>query len=45
VGNGKQTKFWTDAWLGEVPLKIKYHKLYEICCDPEYTVEEAEENG
>jgi hypothetical protein len=30
VGDGKQTKFWIVVSLGEVPLKIRYHKLYEI---------------
>jgi hypothetical protein len=28
-----------------IPLKIKYHNLYEICCDLECIVEEVRENG
>jgi hypothetical protein len=45
VGDGKQTKFWTDVRLGEVPLKIRYHKLYEIYFDPDCTVDEVVEMG
>jgi hypothetical protein len=33
VGRGDQTKFWRDVWLGEVPLKVFYPDLYEICRD------------
>jgi hypothetical protein len=28
-----------------IPLKIKYHNLYEICCDLECIVGEVRENG
>ncbi|GKF46295.1 hypothetical protein Tco_0136097 [Tanacetum coccineum] len=33
VGNGENTSFWDDSWLGEVALKVLYKKLYalEMC--------------
>lgn len=30
VGNGRNTFFWTDNWLGEVPLKLQFSRLYEL---------------
>jgi hypothetical protein len=27
VGNGKRTFFWTDCWLGESPLAIRFPRL------------------
>nr|GEX17063.1 RNA-directed DNA polymerase, eukaryota, reverse transcriptase zinc-binding domain protein [Tanacetum cinerariifolium] len=33
VGNGENTSFWDDSWLGEVALKVIYKRLYalEMC--------------
>nr|GEW13957.1 RNA-directed DNA polymerase, eukaryota, reverse transcriptase zinc-binding domain protein [Tanacetum cinerariifolium] len=33
VGNGENTSFWDDSWLGEVALKVLYKMLYalEMC--------------
>ncbi|GKC95787.1 hypothetical protein Tco_1161229 [Tanacetum coccineum] len=33
VGNGENTSFWDDSWLGEVALKVLYKRLYalEMC--------------
>nr|GEX40367.1 RNA-directed DNA polymerase, eukaryota [Tanacetum cinerariifolium] len=33
VGNGENTFFWDDSWLGEVALKVLYKRLYalEMC--------------
>jgi hypothetical protein len=31
VNNGKGTLFWKDSSLGDVPLSIKYHKIFERC--------------
>nr|GFA63409.1 RNA-directed DNA polymerase, eukaryota, reverse transcriptase zinc-binding domain protein [Tanacetum cinerariifolium]GFA81773.1 RNA-directed DNA polymerase, eukaryota, reverse transcriptase zinc-binding domain protein [Tanacetum cinerariifolium] len=33
VGNGENTSFWDDSWLGEVALKVLYKWLYalEMC--------------
>ncbi|KAL8556294.1 hypothetical protein ACS0TY_003931 [Phlomoides rotata] len=32
VGNGKKTKFWSDTWVGEVPLNRKFSRLFRISC-------------
>ena len=33
VNNGPNTLFWEDTWLGEVPLKTLFPKIYDYCCD------------
>ncbi|GJY87047.1 hypothetical protein Tco_0501675, partial [Tanacetum coccineum] len=30
VGNGENTLFWDDSWLGEAALKIQYTRLYAL---------------
>jgi hypothetical protein len=30
VGNGANTHFWEDSWLGETPLATQYQSLYNI---------------
>jgi hypothetical protein len=30
VGNGMDTKFWEDSWLGDKPLAQQYPSLYNI---------------
>jgi hypothetical protein len=30
VGNGLETRFWEDSWLGNEPLSIQYPSLYNI---------------
>ena len=30
VGNGENTRFWEDIWLGDIPLKDQYPSLYNI---------------
>ena len=42
---GHQTRFWLDCWLGDCPLKIKFHNLYNIASDPDLTVANAYVNG
>ena len=29
MGDGKDVLFWGDIWLGEVPLRLLFPKLYE----------------
>lgn len=29
VGNGRNTLFWKDVWLGDTPLKLRF--LYLLC--------------
>jgi hypothetical protein len=45
VGYGNQTKFWLNVWLGDVPLKVRYHDLFMICSDPKLMVNKAYEEG
>jgi hypothetical protein len=30
VGNGMDTRFWEDTWLGNKPLSQQYPSLYSI---------------
>ncbi|XP_071694888.1 uncharacterized protein [Rutidosis leptorrhynchoides] len=30
IGNGKDTSFWNDVWLGDIPLGIKFNMLFRI---------------
>ena len=38
VGNGEQTRFWEDTWLGDKPLATQYPSLYNIVQKKEVTV-------
>lgn len=40
VGNGRGTSFWHDIWVGEIPLKFKFPRLFELSVDKECSVEE-----
>jgi hypothetical protein len=33
MGNGKQTDFWRDKWLGDEPLEIKFSRLSKLSVD------------
>lgn len=33
VHNGRDTSFWEDVWVGEVPLKLVFPRLYDYCRD------------
>jgi len=45
VGNGRSTFFWTDNWLGGVPLKIQLNCLYELSVHKECSVEDMARMG
>jgi hypothetical protein len=45
VGNDKNTFFWTDNWLGGVPLKLQFSRLYDLSVHKEYSVEDMERLG
>jgi hypothetical protein len=38
VGDGQNTRFWEDTWLGDRPLKDQYPTLYNIVNHPNVTV-------
>jgi len=39
VGDGRGTYFWHDIWVGEIPLKIKFPRLFDLSVDNECSVE------
>jgi hypothetical protein len=45
VNNGKDTLFWEDVWLGEVPLKMNFSQIYSYCADKQCTVSDCWERG
>jgi hypothetical protein len=38
IGNGYSTSFWSDNWCGDVPLSIKYKRLFELSLNKEINV-------
>jgi hypothetical protein len=38
VGNGAHTLFWLDRWVGDVPLSIRFRRLYDLCDEKLCTV-------
>nr|GEU89013.1 RNA-directed DNA polymerase, eukaryota [Tanacetum cinerariifolium] len=38
IGDGTITSFWSDPWLGDIPLKIKYPRLFSLELDKDATV-------
>lgn len=42
--NGKGTLFWMDTWLGDVPLKIKYPRFFDISRDKDVLVSDCFED-
>lgn len=30
VGNGASTYFWYDRWLGDVPLRTRFSRLFDL---------------
>jgi hypothetical protein len=30
VGSGVETLFWSDLWLGGVPLSVRYPRLFDL---------------
>ena len=45
VGNGENTRFWEDWWVGSRPLKDLYPRLYNISFDHNISVAEAVNRG
>ncbi|XP_057790730.1 uncharacterized protein LOC131007831 [Salvia miltiorrhiza] len=41
VGDGSNTKFWTDKWAGKTPLKFVFPRLFYLCEDKEASIKEA----
>lgn len=45
VDNECNTFFWTDNWLGGVPLKLQFSRLYELLVHKDCLVEEMARVG
>ena len=30
MGNGCNARFWEDPWIGNVPLSVKFSRLYNL---------------
>jgi len=45
VLNGESTLFWEDVWLGEIPLRLEFPKLFQFCSKQGTTISEFWENG
>jgi len=45
VGDGRSTYFWLDHWVGEVPLRYKFPRLFALALKKESTVEEMKRVG
>jgi hypothetical protein len=41
----QQTRFWHDYWLGECPLKIQFHRFFQIAAKPDIEVAQAYVEG
>ena len=35
---GKQTRFWTDLWVGDCPLSVEFYHLFKYCRDPNTSI-------
>jgi hypothetical protein len=40
VCNGRMTSFWFDLWLGGVPLRIEFQRLFQVSAESASTVGE-----
>ncbi|XP_071727872.1 uncharacterized protein [Rutidosis leptorrhynchoides] len=38
IGDGSNTSFWNSPWLTEIPLKLKFPRLYHLEAEKEVTV-------
>ncbi|MCI43573.1 protein kinase, partial [Trifolium medium] len=38
VGNGVETFFWSDPWLGGIPLSVRYRHLFDLSLNKSSTV-------
>jgi len=45
VRAGQQTRLWHDCWLGDCPLKVRFHNLFRIATNPDIEVAKAFEQG
>jgi len=45
IGDGRDTLFWYDTWVGELPLRVRYPRLFDLAVLKECMVEEMSRLG
>ena len=45
VGGGGSTFFWSDNWVGDVPLRVKFPRLFDLAVDKWVTVQQMTSRG
>jgi len=45
VGGGGSTYFWSDNWVGDVPLRVQFPRLFDLAVDKWVTVRQMERRG
>jgi len=45
VRKGDRTRFWHDAWIGGMPLKIQFRGVFEVCQKPDAVVRDFRREG
>ena len=45
VGDGRNTLFWYDTWIGDCPLRLKFPRLFDLALEKESMVREMESRG
>ena len=45
VGNGRNTRFWVDGWLGGVAFSVRFSRLYDLSLDREVSVSDMFQGG
>lgn len=45
VRKGNKVRFWHDAWIGGIPLKIQFRYIFDICRSPNAKVRNFLVNG
>lgn len=42
IRDGRNTLFWYDKWIGDIPLRMKFPRLFDLALEKESTVRDME---
>jgi hypothetical protein len=45
VGDGEDTLFWHDRWCDDIPLKVRFGRLFDLALNKSITVKDMFEHG
>lgn len=45
VGDGRNTLFWYDTWIGDTPLRLRFPRLFELVVEKESRVRKMRQLG